>query len=210
MNPTPVRSMHCATCGGVRARFTPSASSTSALPDLLETERPPCLATFAPAAAATNAAAVDMLNVCAPSPPVPQVSRRYAWSATCTLVENSRITCAAAAISPMVSFFTRKPMIIAEISVGDISPFMIWRISASISSWNISRCSMTLTNASCGVICNPEELLKLSQPNAKRAALTAEDAEERQEEKHLKVRTSSWQRHYHRENRRQRITNTYV
>jgi hypothetical protein len=43
-------------------------------------------------------------------------------------------------------------MMIAEISVGDISPFMIWRISASISSWNISRCSIILTNASCGVM----------------------------------------------------------
>ena len=51
-----------------------------------------------------------------------------------TLVENSRITCAAAAISPMVSFFTRKPMVSAAIMVGDISPDMIWRNRYSISS----------------------------------------------------------------------------
>ena len=33
-------------------------------------------------------------------------------------------------------------MMIAAISVGDTSPLMIWRISDSISSWKISRCSM--------------------------------------------------------------------
>ena len=36
----------------------------------------PCFATPAPAAAATSAAAVEMLNVFAPSPPVPAVSTR--------------------------------------------------------------------------------------------------------------------------------------
>ena len=34
----------------------------------------PCLATFTPPPAATRAAAVEMLRVCRPSPPVPQVS----------------------------------------------------------------------------------------------------------------------------------------
>ena len=77
--------MQRATCSGVSPMFTPSASSTSALPDLLDTERLPCLATLAPAAAATKAAAVEMLKVCALSPPVPQVSSRCAWSGTSTL-----------------------------------------------------------------------------------------------------------------------------
>jgi hypothetical protein len=45
------------------------------------------------------------------------------------LVENSRITCAAAVISPMVSFFTRKPLRMAAIITGDISPPMIRRMS---------------------------------------------------------------------------------
>jgi hypothetical protein len=63
---------------GVRLMLTPSASRTSALPDCDETDRPPCLATRAPAAAATNIAAVEMLKVWAPSPPVPQVSTRWA------------------------------------------------------------------------------------------------------------------------------------
>ena len=52
----------------------PSASSTSALPDFDDTERLPCLATRAPAAAATNIDAVEMLNVCDASPPVPTMS----------------------------------------------------------------------------------------------------------------------------------------
>ena len=47
---------------------------------------------------------------------------------------NSRITVAAAAISPMVSFFTRSPETSAAISTGDTSPLMICRISDSISS----------------------------------------------------------------------------
>src|SRR3989338_4450808 len=54
MKPTPMLSTHCATCSGVRLTFTPSFSSTSALPQVLETERPPCLATCAPAAAAAG------------------------------------------------------------------------------------------------------------------------------------------------------------
>ena len=89
--------------------FAPSASSTSALPDFDDTERLPCFATRAPAAAATNIDAVEMLNVCDASPPVPTMSTRCSRSGTSTLVANSRITCAAAAISPIVSFLTRRP-----------------------------------------------------------------------------------------------------
>jgi len=50
------------------------------------------------------------------------------------LVANSRITCAAAAISPTVSFLTRKPTVNAAIITGVTSPLMIRRISDSISS----------------------------------------------------------------------------
>src|SRR5690606_13872263 len=96
--------------------------------------------------------AVEMLKVCAPSPPVPTMSSRPAVSASGTLVENSRMTCAAAAISPMVSFFTRRPMVSAAIMTGDISPLMILRNRCSISSWKISRCSMQRSRASCSVI----------------------------------------------------------
>jgi len=41
-----------------------------------ETLRPACLATRAPAAAATKTLAVEMLKVCEPSPPVPTMSTR--------------------------------------------------------------------------------------------------------------------------------------
>jgi len=123
-----------AICSGDRLMFAPKCSSTSALPLLLLTLRPPCLLTLAPAAAATNMEQVEMLKVCEPSPPVPTMSTRCVGSATCTLVENSRITCAAAVISPMVSFLTRKPVTMAAVMTGDISPFMIMRMRCSISS----------------------------------------------------------------------------
>jgi len=76
-------------------------------------------------------------------------------SATATGVANSRITCAAAAISPTVSFFTRSPTASAAIITGLISPLMMRRISASISSWKISRCSMTRVSASVLVMLMP-------------------------------------------------------
>ena len=44
------------------------------------------------------ARAVEMLKVCAPSPPVPTTSTTWWWSLSGTSVANSRITCAAAAI----------------------------------------------------------------------------------------------------------------
>ena len=74
MKPTPTVSTERAICSGARSSFAPSASSTSALPLREDTERLPCFATFAPAAAATKVAAVEMLKVCAPSPPVPTTS----------------------------------------------------------------------------------------------------------------------------------------
>jgi hypothetical protein len=57
---------------------TPRASSTSAEPLRELANRLPCLATRAPAAEATMAAAVEMLNVPLASPPVPHVSTRGA------------------------------------------------------------------------------------------------------------------------------------
>ena len=61
---------------------TPSASSTSAEPHCEVTARLPCLATFAPAAAATSAAPVEMLKVSGPPPPVPHVSTSSARSSS--------------------------------------------------------------------------------------------------------------------------------
>ena len=106
----------------------PKASSTSAVPDLLLTLRLPCLATLAPAPAATNMAVVEILNVWVPSPPVPTMSTKWLLSATVTGVANSRMTIAAAEISPIVSFFERRPVKIAAVIVGESSPDMIARM----------------------------------------------------------------------------------
>ncbi len=152
MKPRRNSRMQSATCVAPSMMFAPSASSTSALPDLDDTPRLPCLATVAPAAATTNIDAVEMLKVCDESPPVPTTSTKCGPPSTCTLLANSRITSAAALISPTVSFFTRSAVRSAEVITGDISPAMIMRISLSISSWKISRCSMQRVRASCGVI----------------------------------------------------------
>ncbi len=73
-NPTPIVLTHWLTCSADKSRLTPAASKTSALPERLETDRLPCLATCPPAAATTKATVVEILKVLAPSPPVPQVS----------------------------------------------------------------------------------------------------------------------------------------
>ena len=119
---------------------------------MLDTLRLPCLLTRAPHAAATNIEQVEMLKVCEPSPPVPTMSTRCALSFTSTFVANSRITCAAAVISPIVSFLTRRPTRTAAIITGDISPLMMRRTSESISSWKISRWSIVRVSASVFVI----------------------------------------------------------
>src|SRR5207244_1756073 len=88
---------------------TPSASSTSAEPHLDVNERLPCLATTAPAPAATNAAAVEILKVETAPPPVPQVSTRCApFASTRTIA--SRSARAAPAPSSGVSTFHRIPL----------------------------------------------------------------------------------------------------
>ncbi|MNT45965.1 hypothetical protein D3C72_1825810 [compost metagenome] len=93
-----------------------------------------------------------MLNVWLPSPPVPHMSSRSCGLGVTTGVANSRMTWAAAVISPMVSFFTRRP-ISSELAIcGDISPRISMRIRCSISSWKISRCSMQRVSASVGEI----------------------------------------------------------
>ena len=63
MKPMPVSARHCATSSGLSVMHAPSASMTSAEPEVEDTLRPACLATRAPAAAATNIEAVEMLKV---------------------------------------------------------------------------------------------------------------------------------------------------
>ena len=59
---------------GPRSMTTPSSSSRSAEPHAEDAARLPCLTTRAPVPATTIADMVEMLTVCARSPPVPQVS----------------------------------------------------------------------------------------------------------------------------------------
>src|SRR5580704_11022098 len=62
-NPIPTSSRHRATPSGPRSATTPRDSRTSAAPTEEDAARPPCLHTFAPVAATTNAAMVDTLTL---------------------------------------------------------------------------------------------------------------------------------------------------
>src|SRR5260221_265327 len=113
---------------------TPSASSTSALPDCEVNERLPCLATRAPAPAATNAAAVEMLKVVTLPPPVPQVSTSGFPSfvgSRCIALRRARTApTTSAAVSPRLL----KPIRRADICTGVDSPRIICAKAASASS----------------------------------------------------------------------------
>ena len=88
---------------GATSIFTPSASSTSAAPDLEDAARLPCFATGIPAASITWEDVVEMLNEFAPSPPVPTISNT---SMSCkSLMQCARIPAADAVISSIVSPF---------------------------------------------------------------------------------------------------------
>mmetsp|Transcript_78743 Transcript_78743/g.218823 ORF Transcript_78743/g.218823 Transcript_78743/m.218823 type:complete len:240 (+) Transcript_78743:254-973(+) len=62
------------TSSGSKSKRAPKASRKSAAPLFDVAARFPCFTTFAPAPAATRAAAVEMLKVSCPSPPVPTMS----------------------------------------------------------------------------------------------------------------------------------------
>ncbi len=154
MKPKPTSCTEYATCSDSRSIRAPRASSTSALPQRLVAERLPCLATEAPAAAARMPAAVETLNVPAPSPPVPQVSsaRAATGSASCTCMAFSRMMRAKPAISSTVSPPGRKrravrnapncacvatPVMISSITAAAssslrVAPVVIWAIASRI------------------------------------------------------------------------------
>ena len=124
MKPMPASAMQRLTRAGVMSMATPSASSTSALPQRLVAERLPCLATVTPAPAAIRAAAVEMLKVWAPSPPVPQVSRMTSAS-TSTFSTRSVMARAMPTISSAVSPFTRSAESRAAVWASPTPPPMI-------------------------------------------------------------------------------------
>jgi len=119
----------CPVCCGVSAMLAPSASSTSALPEDDDTERPMCLA-LAPAAAAMKAAQVETLKVCARH----RRCRRYRQDGCRpSLRRGSQLahTCPRGDL-PIDSFLTRSPTMNPAICAGVSSPRMIWRITCSI------------------------------------------------------------------------------
>ncbi len=109
-NPIPTLSIHSLTFSAGISIFTPSAFITSALPHLLDTPLLPCFATLNPAPLATKALTVDILNVLAPSPPVPQVSTVLPLAIS-IFTDFSRITIAAPVISSTVSPFNLSAVI---------------------------------------------------------------------------------------------------
>src|SRR5512136_336640 len=123
-NPMPTCWTHSSTISGGASMLTPMASSTSALPQPLETARLPCLATVRPVAATTKAAVVEMLKVLRPSPPVPQVSTMTGERASMR-VALRRMTRAAPVTSAMVSPFMRRAVMNAPIWAGVAFPSMI-------------------------------------------------------------------------------------
>ncbi len=137
----------CSTkCSGVASSETPSASSTSALPVLLETLRFPCFATFMPAPARTKAAVVLMLNDCEPSPPVPQLSMKSPVtgmsSATSRMIEARPAS--SSAVSPFAFRATRK----AAISLSVTSSANSSRAACCISSYRKCFASANFNNVS--------------------------------------------------------------
>ena len=123
----------------------PRASRTSAEPQMEVTARFPCLATRTPAAAATRAAAVEMLKLPLASPPVPQVSTNCSCSKLLRgrWLEASRRVVAKPAISAEVSPRAAMAPRRAANSMSLALPARMLSMSAEASGCErVSRCSM--------------------------------------------------------------------
>ena len=110
---------------------TPSASSTSAEPQVPLDERLPCLATGTPQAATTKDTTVEMLKVPQPSPPVPQVSTApcdVSGTARARMVRAKPTT--SSSVSPRAAIAASS----APICAGVASPSMIAPIADAASS----------------------------------------------------------------------------
>src|SRR5262249_51785938 len=106
--------------------------------DRMEDERLPCLTTGTPAAATTIAAAVLMLNVPVPSPPVPHVSRTGRVGGFNRVMQPRR-TSTAVAISDADSPFALKPIRNAVASASSNVPVVRSPTAARIKSSGRSR-----------------------------------------------------------------------
>jgi len=115
--------------------FTPRASRQSAVPHCEDAARFPCLATFIPPAAATRADVVEILKLCALSPPVPTISKRSI--PVSTFMACALIAAAHPAISSVVSalaLLVDKAARNAAFCVAVVSPLMISFITEYASS----------------------------------------------------------------------------
>ncbi len=108
---------------------TPRASRTSAAPHCDVTARLPCLATLAPAAAATSAAPQEILKVRGPPPPVPTQSTSSALSTSVsgTGMDCSRMTSTKPASSAACSPRVAKTASRAAVSTSGACPLRISR-----------------------------------------------------------------------------------
>ena len=121
--------------------LTPSSASTSAVPVLEDCARLPCLATGTPRLAVTMAAAVEMLSVPLPSPPVPTMSMAPAGART--FLHFARMIVAAPVISsidsPRSRRIIRKPPICAAVAWPDMMTSKASSASACVSAESSAR-----------------------------------------------------------------------
>ncbi len=138
-----------ATCADA-SKLIPSSANTSAVPVLLVILRFPCFATRTPHAAIAIAAAVLMLNVFAPSPPVPHVSTTGRVPPVRHCIE-SRIATAAPASSSAVSPFCECKTRNSRIDASSASPLSIQamqdRIWSAVKSCLAFSCSSQRANS---------------------------------------------------------------
>src|SRR6476661_6182484 len=125
MNTMPASASVAAIAVGLVSMTTPSASSTSALPERDVNDRLPCFATRTPMPAASSAAAVEMLNVVSVPPPVPHVSTSPSGLLAGSTTIASRSASTTPATSADVSPFTRNAMSSAATCAGVPSPRMM-------------------------------------------------------------------------------------
>jgi hypothetical protein len=140
---------------GAAWMLTPSASSTSALPHWLDTDRLPCLAIRMPQAASTIADAVEMLNVPDRSPPVPHVSKTGPGGGAIAIAF-ARIVCAKPTSSVGRSPFIPSPMSSPAVCAGVASPFMIAAIAAAASAVVRSSWRRSFSNRAANMITSRE------------------------------------------------------
>src|SRR5215213_4880529 len=144
---------HASETSGGGETFTPSAASTSALPERLVAARLPCFATGSPAPAMTKAAAVETLKVFAELEPVPAVSMKHSWRERMRTAR-ARMADASPANSSTVSPFTASATSAAPICESVAPPSSSAPRNAAASSrrrfW--PRISRKVNSRNCGAV----------------------------------------------------------